>query len=102
MTNLTKLNFQPHPAGYGERAVLDLPNGWAVSVLKGGYFYTSDGTFELGVMHNGELHYHNKVAEGDVRGYLGAVELDELIGEVEAYDPDVNVVEADYRNSQND
>ena len=50
---------------------LEFDNGWAVSVVKGQHTYGgNDGLYELAVFKDGQMHYDNAVANGDVVGYL--------------------------------
>ena len=68
--NITDLHFAPHPAGMGgERAVVTFGNGYTASVVRGGPFYTSDGTYEIAVMRDGGLVFDTPVTD-DVLGYL--------------------------------
>ena len=64
----------------GVRARIDFPNGYGASVVRHNYSYGGpDGLYELGVTKNGELHYDNPVAEGDVHGYLDEEAVTELL-----------------------
>lgn len=66
------------------RAAVDFPNGYGASCLRGGPFYTDNGTYEIGVMHDGSLDYENPVADGDVRGYLSEDDANTVLAEIEA------------------
>ncbi len=84
-----ELDFKAHPAKMGGiHACNTLKNGWGVSVIQGDMFYTSGSEeYELAVLgKDGELHYDNPVADGDVRGHLKKDELMELINQVEGYE----------------
>jgi hypothetical protein len=64
----------------GVRARIDFPNGFGASVVRHNYSYGGpDGLYELGVTRDGELHYDNSVAEGDVQGYLDEEGVTELL-----------------------
>jgi hypothetical protein len=64
----------------GVRARIDFPNGFGASVVRHNYSYGGpDGLYELGVTKDGELHYDNSVAEGDVQGYLDEEGVTELL-----------------------
>jgi len=78
-----------HVPGYEDayRARVDFPNGYGVSVLRGGPFYTKNGTYELGVLFGGSLHYDNPVAQGDVLGYLTLDEMMQACLDVSALPP---------------
>lgn len=66
---ITQLDWKPHPAGIGgERAVIEFPNGYSASCIRGGMFYTDGGTYEIAVMHGGKLDYSTPVTD-DVLGY---------------------------------
>jgi hypothetical protein len=56
----------------GVMSRIQFDNGYGVSVVKTPYTYGGDrGLYELEVLDsNGELHYDNPVANGDVVGYL--------------------------------
>ena len=98
---LDELKFEPHPANMGgKRAVHVFPNGWEASVLFGGPFYTDGGTYELAVCRGNKLHYPNSVAQGDVRGHLSESDVNGLLAEIEAFSPDVAVVEAAYNQAE--
>lgn len=67
----------------------EFENGYAVSVVAGPHTYGGDrGLYELAVMRNGEIHYNNPVARGDVRGYLSMEEVDDLVNTVSEWDID--------------
>lgn len=67
----------------------EFDNGYAVSVVAGPNTYGGDrGLFELAVMKDGEIHYNNPVARGDVRGYLSEEDVNELVDTVEEWDID--------------
>ena len=76
MKTFKDLKFKQHPAsieqydlGIVARELFD--NGWGVSVVKGPYTYGgAKGLYELAVIKDGELHYDNDIAKGDVVGYL--------------------------------
>ena len=64
----------------GVRARIDFPNGFGASVVRHNYSYGGpDGLYELGVTKDGELHYDNSVANGDVQGYLDEEGVTELL-----------------------
>lgn len=53
------------------RSVITFENGYGVSVVKGPLTYGGkQGLYELAVFKDGEIHYDNPVAKGDVVGYL--------------------------------
>jgi hypothetical protein len=73
MKTFKDLEFKKHPLhvdGIISRIAFD--NGYGASVVKHEYSYGGkDGLYELAVLDsNGEIHYDNPVAQGDVVGYL--------------------------------
>jgi hypothetical protein len=71
MKEFKDLEFKTHPLNNGILAKLDFDNGFGVSVVQTPYSYGGDrGLYELAVWKDGEIHYDNKVANGDVVGYL--------------------------------
>jgi hypothetical protein len=76
MKTFKDLEFKKHPNSIdafdmGVQARLDFDNGFGVSVVKGPHTYGGDrGLYELAVFKDGEIHYDNQVANGDVVGYL--------------------------------
>jgi len=78
MKTFKDLEFQQHP--YDSKGVMCrimFDNGWGSSVVRHDYSYGGkDGKYELAVLDsNGELHYDNPVAGGDVQGYLDEEEV---------------------------
>jgi hypothetical protein len=73
MKTFKDLEFVPHTAGMGGvMSRIEFENGYGASVVKTPYTYGGDrGLYELAVLDsNGEIHYDNPVAKGDVVGYL--------------------------------
>ena len=66
---------------------LKFPNGWGASVIKHeGSFGYEQGLFELAVLGiDGKLHYENKVAKGDVVGYLNLKDLEDLLRQIKSF-----------------
>ncbi len=62
-------------------------NGWGASVVSHTFSYGGrDGKYELAVLDsNGELHYDNPVAGGDVQGYLDEDEVTYLLAAIQEY-----------------
>lgn len=80
---IATLKWGPHPAGMGERATADFPNGYGVSVLRGEGWYTTGGTFEVAVLKGGHLCYDTDLTD-DVLGYLSEDEANKAIADVAA------------------
>ena len=76
MKTFKDLEFKQHPSSIAEfdmgvQARFDFDNGFGVSVVKGPHTYGGkDGLYELAVFKDGEIHYDNQIANGDVVGYL--------------------------------
>jgi hypothetical protein len=71
MKTFKDLEFNQHPIGMGLQARMEFDNGFEVSVVKGPHTYGGDrGLYELAVFKDGEIHYDNPIANGDVVGYL--------------------------------
>jgi hypothetical protein len=86
--NFSELEFKDHPAKMGGiQAKKIFRNGWGISVIKTPFSYGGPtGLYELAVLgKDGDIHYRNPVADGDVRGYLTEEEVTQLGTEVENY-----------------
>ena len=73
MKTFNDLEFGPHPMGImgGTLARHDFDNGWGITVVQGPHTYGGDkGLYELAVWKDGDIHYDNEIAKGDVVGYL--------------------------------
>ena len=62
-------------------------NGWGVSVIDHGYG-SDEGLLELAVTKDGDLHYDNPVAMGDVCGWLTVEDVERLSAIVKSWAPD--------------
>ena len=69
----------------GKRCRIMFENNWGASVVSHTFSYGGkQGLYELAVLDsNGELHYGNDVAQGDVRGYLTEEEVTDLLIEIQ-------------------
>jgi uncharacterized protein (TIGR02996 family) len=83
------LAWELHPVAIGGYvSVVNFQNGYGASVLKGGRgLYTKNRTYEIGVLHNGELDYDNPVTPVDVLGFLTEKEADKVLAAIEALPP---------------
>lgn len=71
MKTFEDLEFKEQEYHRGVQARLYFENGWGVSVVCGPHTYGGErGLYELAVIKDGDLHYDNIVANGDVVGYL--------------------------------
>lgn len=88
MTSLADLDWRPHPSGLGgEQAKVTYPNGYGASVLRGGMYYTSGDTYEIAVLHNGELTYS--------LGYLTTEEAEAALTAIEQLSADPSEASTD-------
>lgn len=84
MKTFKDLNFEPHSIGNGVMTREHFDNGYGVSVVRTEFTYGGrKGLYELAVLKDGEIHYDNPVANGDVVGYLSEDEVSELMIEVQ-------------------
>lgn len=81
MKTFNDLEFKDMDFFYGGvQACIEFPNGYGASVVRHKFSYGGeDGLYELAVTKDGELHYDNSVAEGDVHGYLDEEAVTELL-----------------------
>ena len=81
MKEFKDLEFKELPDGSGIYSRTMFENGFGASVIRHKYSYGGkDGLYELAVLDtDGELHYDNAVAEGDVCGYLTEEGVTELL-----------------------
>jgi hypothetical protein len=72
MKRFEDLEFRMVPSKDGGiHATMDFDNGFGVSVVQSPYSYGGNrGLYELAVFKDGDIHYDNPVAKGDVVGYL--------------------------------
>jgi hypothetical protein len=72
MKKFEDLEFRMVPSKDGGiHATMDFDNGFGVSVVQSPYSYGGNrGLYELAVFKDGDIHYDNPVAKGDVVGYL--------------------------------
>lgn len=68
----------------GDQALVSFPNGYGASVLRGGMYYTTGGTYEIGVLHGEKLDYENPVADGEVLGYQTEEQANAALAAIEA------------------
>ena len=79
--NYDNLDWEPHPMMGGDLAEITFDNGITISVLRGGMWYTKDGTYELYVLHGGDETLPLKY--DDPLEYLSRDELNSAIKELE-------------------
>lgn len=70
----------------GVQYLFKFENGYSASVVKFDFSYGVDeDLWELAVLKDGNLHYDNPVADGDVRGYLTDEEVEKLLEEIKDF-----------------
>jgi hypothetical protein len=69
----------------GKKSRIHFDNGYGASVVSHTFSYGGkSGLYELAVLDkDGEIHYDNPVAGGDVKGYLTEEEVSELLIEIQ-------------------
>jgi len=69
----------------GKKSRIHFDNGYGASVVSHTFSYGGkSGLYELAVLDkDGEIHYDNPVASGDVKGYLTEEEVSELLIEIQ-------------------
>lgn len=69
----------------GKKSIIHFDNGYGASVVSHTFSYGGkSGLYELAVLDkDGEIHYDNSVAGGDVKGYLTEEEVSELLIEIQ-------------------
>jgi hypothetical protein len=91
MKTFKDLEFNQHPMStsdyeMGIQSSLTFDNGWGVSVVKGPHTYGGNkGLYELAVFKDGEIHYDNKIANGDVVGYLRPEDVTDAMLVIQKY-----------------
>jgi hypothetical protein len=71
MKRFEDLVFSELPDGFGVQSRIVFDNGYGVSVVQTEFTYGGkQGLYELAVLKDGEIHYDNPIANGDVVGYL--------------------------------
>lgn len=85
MKEFRDLKFKDLPDGNGIYSRTMFENGFGASVIRHKYSYGGkDGLYELAVLDTeGEIHYDNAVAEGDVHGYLNEDGVTTLLAEIQ-------------------
>ena len=83
-TEFGEILFNEHPNGFGVQAIIKYDNGYGASVVKHEYSYGGrEGLYEIAVLDkDGELHYDNPVAKGDVLGYLTKEDVSKILEQI--------------------
>ena len=82
-----ELNFQPHPNGRGNQCIVQFPNGYGASIVKGEYTYGSkDGLYEMAIFgKDGNISYSTPITD-DVLGYLSEEDVEKTLTEIKNLD----------------
>lgn len=82
-----ELNFQPHPMGIGDQCIVQYPNGYGASIVKGEYTYGGkDGLYELAVFgKDGQISYDTPITD-DVLGYLSEQDVEKTLTDIKNLD----------------
>ena len=85
MKEFKDLEFKDLPDDRGLQCRIQFENGFGASVIRHEHTYGGkDGLYELAVLDaDGEIHYDNVVANGDVRGYLNEDGVTTLLAEIQ-------------------
>lgn len=81
------LEFQTHPlrcAGYNIMAQYEFTNGYGLSIVNGPNAYCDDETYEVAILHNGEITYDTPLTD-DVLTYQTIEDINKLIEVVKQY-----------------
>lgn len=71
------------PLGFMDRARLQFPNGYGISVIRGTYSYGGDeGLYECAVLKDNKLCYDTPITN-DVIGYCDENKVNEIIKQIE-------------------
>lgn len=82
-----ELNFEAHPNGAGVQCIVQYPNGYAASIVKGPHTYGGeDGQYELAVFgKDGHITYGTPITD-DVLGYLSEQEVEKTLSDIKNLD----------------
>jgi hypothetical protein len=86
-TVFNELNFLSHPMGMGEQCIVQFPNGYGASIVKGEHTYGGkNGLYELAVFgKNGEISYSTPITD-DVLGYLSEEDVEKILSDIKNLD----------------
>lgn len=81
--NDLKFNRTTTPFGFMDRARLQFPNGYGISVIRGTYSYGGDeGLYECAVLKDNRICYDTPITN-DVIGYCDENKVNEIIKLIE-------------------
>lgn len=86
-TVFEELNFQLHPMGTGQQCIVQFPNGYGASIVKGEHTYGgSQGLYELAVFgKDGEISYETPITS-DVLGHLSEGDVEKTLTDIKNLD----------------
>jgi len=82
MKTMANLDWKTHSTLGGEQAEISFSNGYGASVLRGGTFYTTGGTYELAVLHHRDITYETYITD-DVLGYQTEEEINVALANIQ-------------------
>ena len=84
MKTFKDLEFKTHPNSpyFMHQARMDFENGFGISVVNGQGAYSSEGTYEVGVLFEGALTYDTHITN-DVIGHLSPKEITEIMKDIQ-------------------
>lgn len=82
--NDLKFDREVNPLGsFMDRASLQFPNGYGISVIRGTYSYGGDeGLYECAVLKDDKLYYDSPITD-DVIGYCDEDEVTEVMKQIQ-------------------
>lgn len=81
--NDLKFNRTTTPLGFMDRARLQFPNGYGISVIRGTYSYGGDeGLYECAVLKDNQLCYDTPITD-DVIGYCDENKVTEIMKQIQ-------------------
>lgn len=82
------LKFIEHPVNHFDHiAQCEFPNGYGLSAVDGECAYCTEGNYEVGILHNGELTYNTPLTD-DVLADVSPERINELIATVKSWEKD--------------
>jgi hypothetical protein len=86
-TSFQELNFQQHPMGIGQQCIVQFPNGYGASIVKGEHTYGGkNGLYELAVFgQDGQITYDTPITD-DVLGYLSEEDVEKTLTDIKNLD----------------
>jgi hypothetical protein len=86
MKTFKDIEFKKHSnihAGFDKQGRIDFENGYGVSVVCGRSAYCGSGTFEVGIMKDGDLTYETDITD-DVLGYQSPEDITKIMEKLQS------------------